>query len=217
MKITNISVQARNPNRVNVSVDGKYRFSLDIAQLVDSGLKKNQEIDEEKLRELEEDSSFGKLYTRTLEYCLMRPHSSREVKDYLWKKTRASKYKTRQGEIRDREGASQSLTERVYEKLQEKGYIDDEKFAKFWVESRNQTKGSSPRKLSNELRVKGVANSIIDQTLSESERNDDDEIIKIINKKRRKYPDNQKLMQYLARQGFSYDDIKSAITAEVSD
>ena len=33
MKITDISLQARDKNRVNVSVDGKYRFSLDIFQV----------------------------------------------------------------------------------------------------------------------------------------------------------------------------------------
>jgi regulatory protein len=34
---------------------------------------------------------------------------------------------------------------------------------------------------------------------------------KIIAKKRSRYPDDKKLMQYLARQGFSYDDIKKAL------
>ena len=33
----------------------------------------------------------------------------------------------------------------------------------------------------------------------------------MIAKKRSKYPDEQKFMQYLARQGFGYDAIKSAL------
>ncbi|RKV91262.1 MAG: hypothetical protein D8G53_15760, partial [Candidatus Saccharimonas sp.] len=45
-------------------------------------------------------------------------------------------------------------------------------------------------------------------------RSDDEELRKIIAKKRYKYAgDEQKFMAYLARQGFSYDDIKSALNA----
>ncbi|PID33490.1 hypothetical protein CR969_00415, partial [Candidatus Saccharibacteria bacterium] len=47
---------------------------------------------------------------------------------------------------------------------------------------------------------------------SESARSDQTEIAKIIAKKRARYPDEQKLIAYLARQGFNYDDIRSAIS-----
>lgn len=215
MKITAISQAVRNPDRVNVSVDGKYRFSLDIYQLSSIGLKIGQEYSEAELDELETESQFGKLYSRALEYCLMRPHSKKEVRDYLWRKTRETKYKSRQtGEVKSRPGVSQQIADRVFERLIEKGYLDDEKFTRFWIENRNQTKGSSLRKLTNELRVKGVESSIIDQVMSESSRNDTDEIMKIIAKKRSKYPDEQKLIAYLARQGFSYDEIKTALAHE---
>jgi regulatory protein len=215
MRVTDISIQARNPNRVNVSVDGKYRFSLDIAQVVDTGLKKGQEIDEQRLSELESESEYGKLYARTLEYCLMRPHSAREVRDYLYRRTRATKYKSRRtGEIKEREGVSQALTDRVFERLEQKGYIDDEKFARYWVDNRNQAKGTSLRKLQNELRAKGVASAVIDNTVAQSERDDSSELAKMLAKKRRKYPDDQKLMQYLVRQGFRYDDVKAAVASD---
>ena len=99
-------------------------------------------------------------------------------------------------------------------RLIEKGYLDDEKFTRFWIENRNQTKGSSLRKLTNELRIKGVESSIIDHVMSESSRNDGEEIKKIIAKKQSKYPDQQKLIAYLARQGFAYDEIKTALADE---
>ncbi len=214
MRITAITVQQRDANRVNVMVDGKYRFSLDITQVVDLGIKIGNEYDNDELRKLEDESQFGKLYARTLEYCLMRPHSSKEVRDYLYKKTLTKKVRNkRTGEIIDREGVSETITKRVYERLLEKDYINDEKFAKFWVENRNQRKGSSMRKLRNELMIKGVNAKFIDNALAESERDDIGELKKIIAKKANKY-DEQKLIQYLARQGFSYDDIKSAISSD---
>lgn len=215
MKITAITAQLQNPDRVNVSVDGKYRFSLDIAQVIELGVKVGREYDEAGLAELEAESQFGKLYARTLEYCLMRPHSSREVRDYLYRKTRATKYKSKKtGELKERAGVSESITARVFDRLVNKGYIDDEKFARYWAENRNQTKGASRRKLQAELRAKGVEAAIIDAALAESDRSDEDELAKIIAKKRARYPDEQKFMQYLARQGFSYDDIKAALAEE---
>ncbi|MES2876522.1 MAG: RecX family transcriptional regulator [Patescibacteria group bacterium] len=217
MKITNVSVQIKNANRVSVAVDGKYRFSLDVFQLGELGVKVGNEYTEDELSEIETESQFGKLYSRALEYCLMRPHSAREVKDYLWRKTRATKYKTRDGQIKDREGATQSNADRTFTRLVERGYINDEKFARFWAENRNQTKGTSRRKLTAELRSKGIESIIIETVLAESERSDGDELRKMLLKKRRKYDDDQKLIAYLARQGFAYDDIKSALLAETDE
>lgn len=211
MKITAIGAQVRNPDRVNVSVDGKFRFSLDIFQLTELGVKVGKEFSEEELTALEGESSYGKLYTKALEYSMLRPHSSREMRDYLWRKTRETKYKSRSGELKTRPGVAQEIATRVYDRLVEKGYIDDEKFARWWVENRNLRKGTSRRKLQAELQAKGVASALIAAMLEDSHRNDEDELAKIIAKKRAKYPDEQKLIAYLARQGFRYDDIKSAL------
>ena len=215
MKITAISSQQKNTDRVNVMVDGKYRFSLDIFQVADLGIRVGKEYTDEELTELETESQFGKTYARTLEYCLMRPHSAKEVRDYLYRKTRTTKLRSKKtGELYDKPGVSSAITGRVFDRLVEKGYIDDEKFTRYWVENRNLTKGASKRKLINELRVKGVEQSIIEKHLSESVRSDEDELAKVIAKKRNRYPDNQKFMQYLARQGFSYDDIKTALAED---
>lgn len=213
MKITSISIQLRDKDRVNVSVNGKYRFSLDVFQLVDLGIKVGKEYSEAELVALEDESRFGKLYMRALEYCLMRPHSQRELKDYLYRKTRDTRTKT--GDIR--KGVSVALTERVFGRLQDKGYIDDNKFAAYWIENRNLRKGSSKRKLSSELSAKGVDRTIIEQFLSETERDDMTELQKIIDKKRPRYDDEQKFMSYLSRQGFSYEDIKTALAHNANE
>lgn len=213
MKITGISVQARNPDRVNVSVDGKYRFSLDILQVTELGVKIGAEFSEERIAEIEQESVFGKLYARALEYCLMRPHSAKEVRDYLRGKTRTSFTRNRHtGERKERPGVAKEIADRVYERLVDRGYVDDEKFAKYWVENRSLQKGASARKLTAELRAKGVEQGIIDTSLSFSERNDRDELEKVILKKQARYLDEQKFKQYLMRQGFRYDDINDALS-----
>jgi regulatory protein len=212
MKVTSITQQTRNPSRVNISIDGVYRLSLDISQVVELGVKVGREYEGEELATLESESQFGKLYARALEYCLMRPHSAREVREYLYRKTKATHYKQKiTGEIKERVGVSRAIADRVYQRLVDKGYIDDEKFARYWVEHRNQTRGVSQRKLQAELFAKGVASSVVTDALAVTERHDEDELAKVIAKKRAKYSDNQKFMHYLARQGFSYDDIKTAL------
>ena len=52
-----------------------------------------------------------------------------------------------------------------------------------------------------ELIKKGITNDIIEQVLDA--RSDEEEIKKIISKKRSKY-DDDRLIQYLVRQGFDY-------------
>ena len=225
MKITSISSQIKNPNRVSIAVDGSYRFSLDIFQLVDLGIKVGNDYSETELIALETESQFGKLYVRALEYTMLRPHSAKEIRDYLWRKTLDKKvYKKPtdrekangrfEGKVVEITGIPPDITERVFTRLEEKGHIDDEKFARFWVESRNQTKGTSKRKLTAELRAKGVDASIIESALAGSERSDESELMKMIEKKRRRYPDDQKLIAYLARQGFNYDDIRTALLSK---
>lgn len=208
MKITAIAVQARDKQRVNVSVDGKYRFSLDMTQVVDLGIRVGKEYSEEELSRLEQESQYGKLYMRALEYCFSRPHSRREIEQYLYRKTRPTR--TKKGEVRD--GVSTELTARVLGRLIEKGHVNDESFARYWVEHRRQRTGASMRKLRAELGTKGVAPAIIDQAIACTDRTDNDELQKVIAKKASRYDDPQKLMAYLARQGFSYDDIKQALS-----
>lgn len=217
-KITSLTAQQRNDRRVNVFVDGVYRFSVDIFQVADLGIKIGKDYTDKELVALEEEGVFGKLYARTLEYTMLRPHSAKEIRDYLWKKTRDTKFRSKKtGEMKTRKGVSQEIADRVYERLVQKGYIDDEKFTRYWVENRNQRKGTSFRKLEAELRVKGVAPEIIHQNIQNSIRDEKSELQKIITKKASKYDDKQKLIAYLARQGFSYDDIQTALNDDYSE
>jgi regulatory protein len=217
VKISDISLQAHDPNRVNVSVDGKYSFSLDISQVTELGVRVDKEYDEAEIELFKREGEFGKLYARSLEYALMRPHSEKEMKDYLWRKTRDSFVRSRKtGEIRKREGVSQTMVGRVLEKLIEKNYVNDKQFTRFWVENRMRTKGVSQRRLVAELRAKGISTDVIEEIMQNSTRDEKSELQKMIAKKKGRYEDEQKLMLYLVRQGFSYQDVKSALASDDS-
>ncbi len=228
LKITDIKQAVRNENRVNIYVNGKYVFSLDVAQVIDMGVKIGRVISEEELADYKKASEFGKAYQRALEWVLMRPRSVRELKDYLKRREIQGEAKERKKDWeRDREIADliargenvdakrlEKRAERtknrvrydfkdlILERLVERGYVDDTKFARYYVENRFVKKGVSHKRLKMELMKKGISQEIIDEVLGE--RNDEEEILKIIAKKRAKYTDD-KLVTYLCRQGFSYD------------
>ena len=137
MIITAINLQTKNSNRVNIMIDGEYKLSLDVYQLEILGIKVGGVVSQNDIDKLQEESSFGKLYAQALKYCLMRPHSSQEIKDYLFKKTldrKVKNYKT--GEINNRQGVNSKISDRVYNRLVDKGYVDDEKFACWWIRNR---------------------------------------------------------------------------------
>lgn len=209
VRITALKTQMRDKSRVNVFVDGKYSFSLDVTQVIDLGVRVGNEYTQEQYVQLIDESQFGKVYTRSLEYVLTRPRSQREMRDYLYRKTRDTR--TKEGGVK--KGVSTKLTERVFDRLLEKGYLDDEKFARFWVENRNLRKGSSARKLQSELMAKGVESSIIARVLENSSRNDDEELRKVIAKKAKRYDDERKLIAYLVGQGFSYSQVQQTLAA----
>lgn len=222
MTITELKQGVKNPNRVNVFVDGKFSFSLDVAQVVEYKLKVGLALTAERLDELKKASDYGKLYQRTLEWVLVRPRSVRETRDYLVRKLRKSSSDAlvparRYGRdfarplLVSRGWSSEDTSElsnRIISRLLDKGYLDDRKFAEWYVENRFTVKGVSKKRLKMELMKKGVASEIIGEVLDG--RDDEEEILKMIAKKRAKY-DDEKLLAYLCRQGFSYDLARKAI------
>lgn len=210
MKITDIKPAVKNPHRVNVFVDGRYDFSLDLAQVVDFKLKVGNNVTNEQLEEYRKASEFGKLYQRSLEYVLRRPRSIKELRDHLHLTRRKRQVKNRLSEQK-LPLFSDCDIENVIERLKQKGYLDDEKFAKYYVENYHVSQGISYRRLVEELRKKGLSDEQIQHATSEYSRDEDEEIKKIIRRKRNKY-DDDKLTAYLVRQGFSYQKIVAVLS-----
>ena len=92
---------------------------------------------------------------------------------------------------------------------------------RFYIENRHQSKGISQRRLIQELKQKGISEDLISETLvsdttGELVRDEVAELQKMLKKQLRKTTDRQKLIGYLARQGFPYDLIKSEVDSALS-
>jgi regulatory protein len=225
MKITKLSQQAKRPDRYSVYVDEKYEFSLHEQQVAELGIRSGQELTEKQLADFKDDSLFGKAYERTLKYVFMRPRSKKEILDYLTRSYMYPKPKIYLNKSGDRvvkkqivdKLSTQNIIDRVIQRLESRGYINDEAFAKAWFESRQFTKKPSKRKLQQELQQKGVDQEIIATLLQNYESTESNNLKHIIDKKRRigRYSDVNKLIPYLLRQGFSYSDIKDELSEVV--
>lgn len=198
--ITNIKPSPKNENRVSIFIDDEFAFSLDISQVVDFKLKVGKALEDSEIKKLKKASNFGKLYQRTLEWILFRPHSVRETRDYLKKKQFDKK----------EYGITDEDIEKVIVKLEEKNYLNDKNFAEYYIENRFQKKGISEKRLKLELSKKGINPEIIELAFGAVPRDETAEIKKVIAKKRRKY-DDEKLIQYLVRQGFDYQLSKTLV------
>lgn len=98
--------------------------------------------------------------------------------------------------------------------LIETEFLDDQKFAAWWVDSRSRARPSGPIKLKLELKQKGVSAEIINQVTNL-------DYLKLAKDAAQKFtakltdPDPklrlQKLQNYLHRQGFTWDQISSAL------
>ena len=200
MKITAIKQQIKRAGRYSIFVDGKYEFSLSDTALLDSKLVPGQELDQQQLREFKQASVDDKLYNNTLGYLAIRPRSRWEIETYL-----------------QRKGASPALASTILNKLSIGNLIDDAAFARIFVSDRRLLRPTSRRKIIMELRKKHVADEVIQAAVGDEPQDEATALQTMIERKRRqtKYQNDLKLMQYLARQGFSYGDIKDALSREL--
>jgi regulatory protein len=195
-KITSIKQQVKNPDRVSIFIDGKYIFSLSLDELVTHKLKNSQELTEAEIKKYKKISEDGKMKARALAWVLGRPHSIREFRDYMFRKK-----------------ADKDLTESLVEEFSNKKYLNDFKFAEWFLELKARA-GKSNRQIQAELFKKGIPRQIVDEVM-QTESNDELERLKKLVAKKSKSSryknDPLKFKQYLARQGFNFDLINQVL------
>lgn len=192
-RITKLSAQKRDPARVNVFLDGKYSFSLSADEVVRRGLHKDQTLSADEVRVLTSLSDDEKIFAKVISFISYRPRSVKEVKDRLY---------TYIGEGEEEKKSA------LIERLEKLGYLDDRKFAEWFVASRVQNRPRSMRHLASELYAKGIAKDIITEALREG-ADERVAIQKLIAKKKGLL--REKLVAHLARKGFSWDLIKDEL------
>ena len=143
----------------------------------------------------------GDAYDAAVRYLGPRPRSVSEIKRHL----RTKRF-------------DDAAQDKAIDQLRAQRYIDDEAFARYWVEQRAKFRPKGQRAIASELMQKGVARETIDLVLGEADP--DSETTRARESIRRpmtrwlSMTENErkrKIHQFLAARGFSYDVIEEVI------
>ncbi|HWI43540.1 MAG TPA: regulatory protein RecX [Nocardioides sp.] len=121
-----------------------------------------------------------------------------------------------------RRNVPEDVAGRLLDRFEEVGLIDDEAFARAWVDSRQRTRGLARTALAVELRRKGVADETARSVLAEVDPGDEEEAARrLVRKKLRSMRglDEQvmvrRLVGMLARKGYSSGLAFAVVRGEV--
>lgn len=146
--------------------------------------------------------NFEKLLNKTYRFLSFRPRAIKEVEDYLKKKK-----------------ASDVDLQKIVEKLKSQKFLNDEEFARWWIESRTKARPRSSRLIKLELKQKAIDKELIESIFENSEEVASDfekayalaikRVPRLKNLERQKA--YEKLGRFLAGRGFNWDTIKEVI------
>ncbi len=198
MKITALRLQKRNPNRVNVYLDGEFAFGL--SRIVAAWLRVGDELSTEKIAALQAKDSIEIAYQRALRLLESRPHTRQEIIQNL------EKHQTPQENI-----------EAVLERLERSGLLNDATFARMWVENRSDFRPRGIALLRQELRQHGIGAKIIEETLADVKPHEEELAYRAGQQRLTRYANlpwpafRRNLGAYLMRRGFPYPIVKDAV------
>jgi regulatory protein len=198
MKITAIDVQTRRPTRRNIEVDGRFALALDEALVLEHGLIVGLEVSQADLEGWRAAEEFQHLLENALNFLTFRPRSREEVRRHV------------QGQR-----VPPEMVARVLERLEQLGVLNDQAFATFWVENREEFNPRSARALGAELRQRGVERETIEASIA-PER-DEERALAAGRKKLRSLSAvdyatfRNRLGPFLLRRGFNYSVTNAAV------
>jgi regulatory protein len=194
-KITALKYQKKNRDRVSVYLDGQFAFGL--PAIVAASLKSGQSLSEAEIEALRQQGVVEGAYDRALNYLSYRPRSRAEIVTYL--------------EGRDVPGGQ---IEEVVERLERAGLLDDDAFARYWVENRERFRPRGLHALRYELRRKGVSDEVIERALVSIDVSASAYRAAEAKARQLQHLDpvtfRRKLLDYLARRGFEYEVAQDA-------
>lgn len=194
--ITALKAQQKNPQRVNVYLDGEFAFGL--SRIVAAWLRVGQSLTTERVAELLEEDRAERLYQRALHYLSFRPRSELEVNQYLLAHEK-----------------DERVRGRVLARLKDNGWLNDQQFAAQWVENRVTFRPRGKKALLLELRQRGIKTDVIDQALEELDESElayqaaQKVMVRYQGLDKRTF--QRKLYEALIRRGFSYEVVQPTI------
>lgn len=209
MRITALDPQEKHPDRYSLHLDGHFVLGLDGAAVIASGLYVGMELSEADLERLRQTEAERRLWDAALRFLAPRPRSRAEVRRRLLA-LRPSRSRNHERQAPDPEAV-----ERVLDRLQEHGLLDDRQFAAFWVENRDRFSPRGSRAIAQELRQRGVSRETVEESASPEQ--DEERALAAGRQRLRSVAGldfaafRAKLGPFLLRRGFSYEVAREAV------
>jgi regulatory protein len=203
MKITSIEAQARDPDRVNIHVDGEFRLALAAEVAFAVPLRTGDSVTDEQLRELADRDQLWRAREAALNLLSFRSRTALEMRRRLLEK-----------------GYAADVVELCVAELVERGLIDDASFAESFVRDRLRFRPRGAQMLLQELRTKGVdwdtARATVegvlnDQDVSETELARQAAAKWTARTGETRLRARRRLYNFLARRGFGADAIREVV------
>lgn len=197
MRVTAIERLPRR-RRYNLHLDGRPALTLSPQVLAEAGLRPGDEVSPQRLEELRQAEARHSALATALRLLSYRPRSTAEMRERL-----------------ARRGTPPHLQEETLQRLREMGLLDDEAFARSWVESRQRTSPRGRRLLARELRAKGIGGEAARRSLAHL-----DEEEAAYRAAARRAPAlaglpydqfQRRLGDFLLRRGFSYETVRHTV------
>ncbi len=192
----------KSKKRVNIHLDGKFGFGIDLENFVKLGLKVEQELSEEEIEKIIKKAEFQKAYDKIVRFANLRPRSKKEINDWL------RKYRVHK-----------SIHKDLFNRLKRLDMLDDRKFAQWWVDQRLSFRPRGKRALFAELRQKGIDRDLIKEVLDETKVDEEKIALNLLKKRNYRWKNlnkleaRKKMGEFLARKGFNWEIIKQTIDA----
>jgi regulatory protein len=143
----------RRSDEWHISLDGDYAFTLDGATLVAEGLAVSMELSEDDITRLRAAAEERRIYDAALSFLTARPRSRAEMRRRLLRPRP------------NRHTPAPEVVDHVLARLERMGLLDDREFSEFWVEQRERFSPRSASAVRFELRQRGVAREITEETV----------------------------------------------------
>jgi regulatory protein len=214
MILTLLESQKKDPSRVNLYMDGNFFCGISVNTIAKYNLYVGKEMSQEILDELFFSELEERFFDRVIGFLERTPKTERQVRIYLKElsfKKKGKWFETLDGEILSK------IVENVVKKLNEYRYIDDEKFAELFVNSRTKNKPRGKEVLIMELLSKGVSKDIAQKVVNLLV---EDEYSLMLETYKKKYKEekitmnDRKKIDFLRRKGFNWDLIEQFINNE---
>ena len=149
--------------KIHLSLDGEYIATVNADYWFTCGIKSGSEVTPEQLEELLTESARRKMMNKALDLLSMRDYSRRELSDKLVTKAWEKK------EQKDMDlGSLKQQASDICDRLEELGLLNEERFARSYVDELIRRKHLSKSGLKTALIQKGVQRDIIETVLNRS-------------------------------------------------